>query len=171
MHYPLRLQQMPFVMSDYGTKGVAQAEMDEWNKVKRNPDAAKVFGGRMTKNIIQCVAFSLETINYFFPVRLYSGGCNGFYRFHFQDAAVGPGDNFIVAPVAQPTTVELIGSCIRRQGYAGEDMPDIDVIGEIEVPEYFEDAPLPRSGCKVELIVCQTEKGLCAGFDQFGPVQ
>jgi len=80
---PLRLQQMPFIMGDDGTKRIAQTEMDEWDKMKGDPDPPKVFGGRVTKDIIQGVAFPLKTIQHFFPVRHYSGRRNGFYGFHF----------------------------------------------------------------------------------------
>ena len=44
MEDPLRLQQMPFVMGDDGTEGIAQTEMDEWDKMKGDPDPPKVFG-------------------------------------------------------------------------------------------------------------------------------
>lgn len=83
MQDPLGLQQMPFVMGNDGTKGIAQTEMDERDKMKGDPDPPKVFCGRVTKDIIECVAFPLETTQHFFPVRHYSGGRNGFYRFHF----------------------------------------------------------------------------------------
>jgi hypothetical protein len=169
--YALRLQKVSFVVGDYETQGIAQAEMKQWNEMKRDPDPEKVLGGRVTEDIVQRVAFALKAFNHGSAIFFLLYGANRFCRFHFQDGAVGAGHDLFINPVSYPAAALLIGFGIGRQGDTGKNAPDIDIVSEVEVIEYFHNAPLPGGGRPGQLIGCQAKKGLRPGFDQFSSVQ
>jgi len=168
---PLCLQQMSFIVSNNETQGIPQTEMKERNKMKGDSDPSKILGIRMTKDIVQRVALTLEAFNYYPPLFQVFSRADRFHRFHLQDTAVGPGHYFFIGPVPQPAAAVLVGWAIGGQGDTGEDVADVDVVGQMEMGKYLNDTPLPGGGWAGQLFLRQTKKGIRACFDQLGTVQ
>ena len=91
--------------------------------------------------------------------------------FELKDAPIGPGHDLGVKPIAQPST--FIDCCFYVGGQCGpgEDTAYIRIIDDIQVFEYFCNAPFIRLGPGVQLFIRQAQERLRAGFNKLDPVQ
>jgi hypothetical protein len=144
IHYPLCLQQMPFTMGDQVTQVVSEPQSQKSGRSKRNPDLLKVFGRYMAQYIVNPITLLEEPVKDIMSFEAAIAGMKGFKRLHFQNAAIRTRHDGLIQPITQPTALKSVGPYVGGTRYTGNNTAYIGGVNDIQVFEYFSDAPFIR---------------------------
>lgn len=131
----------------------------------------QIFGGYMMKYIIERITLLEKTLQLIMSVQPLLSGMQTPGRWYPENAAVGPGHDPVIQPVAQPAAAIAFHLYIRSQGHTGQHAPDIPIVRNIQMTEYLCNRPFIGSRAEIQLLICQAEKGLGAGFYKLYPIQ
>lgn len=75
-----------------------------------------------------------------------------------EHRAIRPWHHLPIHPFAQPAAAVLLLFDVRSQRDPGKKTPDLDIVDDIEVSEYFGNRPFMRGWLKLKLFLRKTEK-------------
>src|SRR5450432_1899480 len=143
-------------MGDQVTEIVPQSQGDEPGKAKRDLNTLQVLGGGMPDDIVQHVALLKEPLKGLFSIQGAARWPGSLSCPSLEYAAVSPGHGLYIDPISQPAAPVRFHLDIRRDRDPRKNTADIGAIVDIQVFEYFRNAPFPGFGRMIQLILAQT---------------